>query len=432
MENMDVGTVLMTIVYIVAMVFSLYGFFRFIRHRRLVKDVPTCKTTGVFIGLVELKGTAESECPLECPFSNTPAVWFQWSVKEEWRRTRTVTETNSEGKTVTRTVVDTGYDTIASGGQTQKFYIKDDCGLLRIDPEKAKIDAKGVFFESCTMGDPLYFQCGVSTPVHGSVGRRVYSETAIPLHHDIYVIGKSRVREDAVAAEIAWHKDAPLFLISTSTEDEVANTRGGLGCLCALFFMGGILFGAYQALGREYLAYTGLGAGGVVLAVWAWTVHLSIVELRNHALQARSNVDVELKRRYDLIPRILSVVSGMRNCEQTVLKEISELRAQTGYRSVDDAAAGQVVSVTPVVGAIMERYPQLNSNDQFMNLKKNLVETEQRISLARHYFNDTVLNLNNRCEMFPDGIIARLSLVRRMKYLEIGDFESEPVKINLA
>ncbi len=102
--------------------------------------MPTSKTTGVFIGLVDLKGTAESAHPLTSYLAAQPCVYYQWSVDEQWSRTVTETYTDSEGKTQTRTRQESGWTTVAHGGETIPFYLQDDCGVILIRPEGAKLE----------------------------------------------------------------------------------------------------------------------------------------------------------------------------------------------------------------------------------------------------------------------------------------------------
>ena len=112
------------------------------RRQRLVSDLPTSKTTGVFIGLVELKGTAEAEQPLISFLAEQSCVYYQWQVDEQWSRVVTETYTDSEGRTQTRTRIESGSTTVAQGGDQIPFYLQDDCGIIRIQPEKAKVEPR--------------------------------------------------------------------------------------------------------------------------------------------------------------------------------------------------------------------------------------------------------------------------------------------------
>lgn len=99
----------------------LLGWMRSLRLKRLVEDIPTSKVQGVFIGLVELKGTAEVEVPLTSFLAGVNCVHFAWSVEEHWERQVTETSTDSEGKTTTKTRTESGWSTVASGERAKVF-----------------------------------------------------------------------------------------------------------------------------------------------------------------------------------------------------------------------------------------------------------------------------------------------------------------------
>lgn len=414
---------------------AFLGVLKSFRHNRLIEDTPTSKTAAVFIGQVELKGTAESEFPLSSYLTNTPSVWYDWQVEEEWRKVGKVTTKNAKGETVTEDrVTDSGWSKVAGERVAQPFYLKDDSGVIRIIPDKAAIEPKTTFSKTCSASDRIYYGLGPRDSVPHSTGTRRFTETIIPLHHEIFVAGRSRVRDDVTAAEIAYDKLSPLFLISVLSEEEILSQRKAAYVGSAFFFLlfaglaGGLFLG-----GKTEGLYTVCGAIGVLVLNWVWQVHRHTVELRNRALQARSNVDVELKRRHDLIGRLVEVVKEYRAYEEELLKEVTDLRAQMEVASLDDAAkrSGTIAPAGKIAAAVVEKFPDLKSNDLFLNLQKNLVETEERIALAKAYYNDTVQYVNTRRETIPDGPIARLSGLKEMDYFETEQFERAAVEVHL-
>jgi len=190
-----VGTVLI-------LALLLWCSFSSLKRRRLMEDLPTSKTTGVFIGLVELKGTAESESPFKSVFAEKSCVQYSWKIKEHYNDAE-----------------NSGWLTVASGGESAPFYLRDDYGIVRIDPDQAEIVDETVFSQTCKKKDPLYFSKGPSTEITNSTGKRIFTEKVIELHKPIYVVGQARERQDCVAAEIAYDEHAPLFLISTESEE---------------------------------------------------------------------------------------------------------------------------------------------------------------------------------------------------------------------
>ncbi len=427
----------------------LWGALAAARRQRLIDDLPTCKTTGVFIGLVELKGTAESEQPLISYVAEQPCVCYEWEVSEHWSRIVTETYTGKDGKTHTRTRRESGWTTVAHGGQTQPFYLQDDEGVIRIVPDGARIDGNVIFDETCDPGHPLYFGKGPPDAVPDSDYRRRFVESAIPLHAPVYVVGAARERSDVVAAEIAQSRDAPLFLISTRTEQQV---RGGYAAqFWALLVLGLLLWlGAWIA--RDHLptdAYRppqpprswwdtappliGLGAAylGVAALLWLGMAYNSLVGLRQRVRQAWANVDVQLKRRADLIPRLVQIVTGLRDHERTVQTALATLRAQLaatppGQPGPDPAGCA------PALRAIVERYPVLQSDAAFKKLHGELVKTEQRIALARDYFNTSATFYNTRLETYPDALVARLGGLRPQPLIGADTFERAAVRVRLA
>ena len=116
---------------------------------RLVENLPISKTTGVFIGLVELKGTAESGQPLVSYLAEEPCICYQWSIEEDWSREVTETDTDSNGHSHTETHTEHGSTTVAQGGEMIPFYLQDNCGVLLVRPEGAKLEPVTMFHKSC-------------------------------------------------------------------------------------------------------------------------------------------------------------------------------------------------------------------------------------------------------------------------------------------
>ena len=113
---------------------SLFFAFRDGRRRRLIENLPISKTSGVFIGLVELKGTAESVQPLTSYLAGRACVQYAWTVEEHWSRTVTETYTDDKGHTQTRTRTESGWAQVGNGGEMIPFYLQDDCGVILVRP----------------------------------------------------------------------------------------------------------------------------------------------------------------------------------------------------------------------------------------------------------------------------------------------------------
>ncbi|MBR5415621.1 MAG: LemA family protein [Thermoguttaceae bacterium] len=428
------------IVAIISLVFGPICYWAFIsneRRRRLYEDTPTSKTIAVFVGEVELKGDAVLSPPLKTKLTSQDAVWYSWSVEEEWRRTEMVpvTKTDANGKTHTEMEerVTSGWTTVDGSTLSKPFYLKDEAGVVRINPEMAKIEPKITFYETCTEYDPLYYKHGPREAVSDSTGNRRFSESAILVGQPIFVMGRARVRDDAVAAEVAWNKDYPEYLISVRTEEEVTAGVHSMSVTSWVVFVliSMLIFGV--TFQNWVYSFWGIPVGlAALFPGWLWIVHQSMVRLKNRSKQARSNVDVELKRRYSLITPLIDAVKGIRDYEAETQEAIAALRSQLEVKTVSDAnREGVLVPVADRMLAVIEKYPQLKSEPLFLNLQKNLVETEDRIALARQYYNDTVEYVNSRREAFPEGLVARLSGVERLDYFHAEEFERPPVQVEL-
>ena len=136
----------------------------------------------------------------------------------------------------------------------------------------------------------------------------------------------------------------------------------------------------------------------------------TLVALRNHIRDAWGNIDTELKRRYELIPNLVATVKGYAAHEKEIFERITQLRAQcmTSQGAVREQAANesQLVDALQKLLAVVENYPQLKADQNFLELQHELVNTEDRIQAARRFFNGNVRDYRNKCETFPSNIIA--------------------------
>lgn len=415
----------------------LWGSLRLRRRQRLLADLPTSKANGVFIGLVELKGSAESAEPLRSHLTERACVHYRFEVQEHWSRTVTETVTDKDGKTETTTREESGWKTVAQGGDTQSFYVKDDTGAVLVRPHGATLEPQTVFDQTVTRGDPLYYAKGPRSAAADSTHRRRFVEYAIPLHAPVYVVGQARERSDMIAPEIARDDAAPLFLISTRSEEKVQGGQAlgswicwllGLGCAIAAGAMvtherqpGSA--GPLVATGAVYLALWGVG--------WVWMVFNSLVSLRNRVRQGWSLIDVQLKRRHDLIPSLVGTVAGLSAHEQTTQTAIAALRAQLGA-TPPGVAGPDFEGVAGALRVVVERYPTLTAQEEFGRLQRALVETEQRIALARAYYNDIATYFATRLEQVPDRWVARLAAMQPEPLWEAENFERAPVSVRFA
>ncbi len=416
----------------------LWGSLRLRRRQRLLADMPTSKAAGVFIGLTEMVGTAECEAPRASFLADTPCVHYYYRVEEHWSRLVTVTTTDSKGRTHTTTKRESGWTEIDSGGETVDFYVKDDTGVVLVRPEGAKIEPLNLFDETVSRGDPLYYAKGPTGAVANSEHRRRFTEVGLPLHTPLFVVGQARERADVVAAEIAADPEAELFLISARSEEKVQSGYALWSWLCLvlglLCVLGGLL--TYQnQLGTPSAVWPLVAVGTGYLAVfvlgWVWMVYNSLVGLRERTRQGWSLIDVQLKRRHDLIPGLVAACAGLAAHEAATQAALAALRAQQLATPPGEAGA-DYAGLTRTLNVVIERHPDLMAHASFAQLHRELVATEQRVALARAYYNDIATAYATRLEHVPDRWVARLGHMRPPALLGAADFERAAVSVKLA
>ena len=167
--------------------------------------------------------------------------------------------------------------------------------------------------------------------------------------------------------------------------------------------------------------------GTFLLAIfWAIGVYNTLVKGRNEVRNAWSQIDVQLKRRYDLIPNLIETVKGYADHEKETLESVTKARQQAIDVSADDvqaqAQAENILSSTlRSLFAVSENYPDLKANENFLKLQEELSSTENRIGFARQFYNDTVMRFNNRTEMFPSNIIAAMFRFTSESFFELDN-----------
>lgn len=408
----------------------LLAAFHFYRRRCLIDDTPTSKTKGVFIGLAELKGTAESETPLTSYLAGTRCVYYHYKVEEHWRRTGL----DAKGRPKT----ESGWKTVAQETESVPIFLQDDTGLIRVLPEGAEVHADNVFKQECRRDDLLYYDKGPQQAVGNSTHRRRFTEESIALHQPIYVVGQARERTDIVAAEIAQNKNSPLFLISTREETHHSGRYRlwqtiwlALGLAVSL---GGLWFYHAQSFDPpplgELLIIGTIFYGIAALISWIWNAYNSLVHLRQRVSQGWSQIDVELKRRHDLIPNLIVIVDAYRSHESALQQLITELRRETTDPTV--GAAVQPHSLSRRLLATMEKYPDLKADQSFLALQQALTETEQRLALARDYYNEIATFYRIRLEVIPDRWLGQIAGFTPRPLLSTEQFERAPVTVELA
>ncbi|KPK78827.1 MAG: hypothetical protein AMJ89_00100 [candidate division Zixibacteria bacterium SM23_73] len=168
------------------------------------------------------------------------------------------------------------------------------------------------------------------------------------------------------------------------------------------------------------LGLIGLVVVGVIF--WLVFVYNSLVKLRVRAKEAWADIDVQLKRRYDLIPNLVSTVKGYAAHERELFEKVTQARSRAmGAKTVGERAEAEnaLSSTLKTLFAVSENYPELKASTNFLELQKELSDTENKIQAARRFYNANVRDLNTKMEMFPVNLIASALGFKKMEFFEI-------------
>ena len=403
-----------------------------ILFKRTVEDVPTSKVKGVFYGLNEVKGSVKSDDPLQTYLTEAPSVWYEWKISEHWKKTESYRDKDGNRKTRTKS----GWRTVDSGGSYQSFFLKDETGELLIEPEGAKVDAPSTMSHTCSPSDPLYYGKGPAGAIANSTYRRRFSEHSLTPGDDLYVLGPAKLREDVAQPMIAKSKEARYYFISTKSEAQIIRSKSIWAFFIMLFSFVAALAVPVVAItvetGMEPLEVFGEKPGWVVLSgmvflAVAGLFYLSLlynglIRVRNRLTHALGLIEIQLKRRYDLIPRLLECVQGISEYEREVQKLVASVRSSAGNLAGREAGemGEEINQGAGLVGglfALSEKYPNLSADQNYASFMKELVDTEDRIALARAFYNDSLLALQDRLLTFPDVLVAKWFRFRAGKNL---------------
>lgn len=161
-----------------------------------------------------------------------------------------------------------------------------------------------------------------------------------------------------------------------------------------------------------------------IVVVWLIAAYNSFVRLVNRAKEAWADIEVQLKRRYDLIPNLIETVKGYAAHEKGAFEAVTQARAKAlGAQSVKDkgVAENMVSSALKSIFAIAEAYPQLRAVESFTKLQDELSDTENKIQAARRFYNSNVLELNTKIESFPSNLIANLFKFVKREFFELEE-----------
>ena len=170
----------------------------------------------------------------------------------------------------------------------------------------------------------------------------------------------------------------------------------------------------------------------LILVAYVVAVYNGLIVGKNRVKEAFSDVNIQLKRRYDLIPNLVETVKGYATHESQTLEKVIQARNMAMATKGDlkeQAKAENILSGTlKSLFAVSENYPELKANENFLKLQFELTDTEDKIKAARRFYNTNVLALNNKIEMFPSNIIASMFHFEKQEFFELDEDEAKEAK----
>ncbi len=161
-----------------------------------------------------------------------------------------------------------------------------------------------------------------------------------------------------------------------------------------------------------------------VVVIWVVVAYNKFVALVNRTHEAWSDIEVQLKRRYDLIPNLVNSVKGYATHESTAFEKVTQARAAAmGAKTVGEHAQSEAMLGAAVTGlfGIAEAYPDLKANTNFIELQRELADTENKIQAARRFYNTNVRDLNTGVQQFPGNVIANMFGFKKMEFFDLPD-----------
>lgn len=166
----------------------------------------------------------------------------------------------------------------------------------------------------------------------------------------------------------------------------------------------------------------------LVIALFVISAYNNLVSLRNQVKNSWSQIDVELQRRFDLIPNLVETVKGYMNHEENVLTKVTELRTQwASVNSVSDKAdlENKLSATLKSIMAVAENYPDLKANTNFLSLQEELQNTETKLAVSRQSYNNVTTTYNTRLEVFPTNIVANIFKFEKEDLFKIDNDEAK-------
>ena len=173
---------------------------------------------------------------------------------------------------------------------------------------------------------------------------------------------------------------------------------------------------------------------GVAVIVWTYSIYISLIQKRNKTQEAFSSIDVQLKKRYDLIPNLLTIAQKYMDHERGLIEEVTKLRTDvmklsSSFENIDRKIAldAQIAQKMKQFMVAVENYPQLKADQPMITAMQTYNEVEEHIAAARRFYNSAANELKNAVEIFPSSFVARLMNIKAVDFFKVAEAERKPV-----
>ncbi|MFQ5503976.1 MAG: LemA family protein [Planctomycetota bacterium] len=336
-----------------------------------------------------VRGRVACDEPLRCPWFDTACVYYDYQIEKKVTRT----STDSKGRTTTTTSWETEY----TDSRATPFELVDERDGILVRGERAE------------------FHHLPSTDTDYELGSRRHSATLLPLSEPVSVLGVKL--EDESFGPL---REVPLLVTTKRREDFLAG--GDLSekllrwCGFTLLFAGGfvaaLLFEKARLQEPEWHVASGIGLA-TLLPFWFVSTYNRMVRSRQQAEAGWRQIDVDLAVRNSLVPELVQVVKGYQKHESELFRRVGELRAEGADRIRSDAEQSRTVRQ---LLALVERYPELEANELFMDLHERLWALEEKLAASRTFYNRLAKEWNDLVQSFPSVLVAKLFGYRARPY----------------
>ncbi len=353
-----------------------------------------------------LRGTAQSDDPLSCPWFGAASVAYGYSIEEK----RTERYRDSDGRTRTRT----RWVTVHSRAESIDFTLKDDGDCIDVALTSGECEA----------------QRGLGTDYEHS--RRRHCAWTLPVGATVSAFGVKR--DDGSFGPL---RNVPLLVTFETRNQRVRRSAAAEGWLffaAQLFLFAGVVSGAgvlwEAARWQQWLLPVGLGLAAIA-PQWALLTYNRLVRLRQQVRTAEKQISIELAQRAQLVPNLIAVVKAASRHEQELLTHLTAARSGG---SLDDQVRGEegARGAARAVLALHERYPDLKADALYCDLHARLWTIEEKVAHARGFYNDTVTEWNDRVQKVPSRLIAAAAGMRSKRLFETGDEVELPPRLDLS